>query len=200
MNNLTYKVVYTPSLDSGFGAEEKNINFLCSDGKIHVRLRDYDHEEVVHGFIDKLTYLLTYCINDMASRTINSAEEVFKIFSDIETINIESYLKSILHEPNFKGIKLFKNYRKVKGHGILGSFSKGTCPTIKNEQGLDILDYPTFLEILGIGNLYTFLFNDAYDIFICKEKKSKDSYRKFLNKTKKPLQTKKKTLEYVSLL
>ena len=54
-----YALLYIPDLDTN----AENINFVCSDNKIHFRFKDFIRPECIQGFEKKLTYLMTYLIN-----------------------------------------------------------------------------------------------------------------------------------------
>jgi len=191
---LTYKIVYSPNLDTHTNIL-KTVDFTCSDGKLHLRLRDYDHEEVICGFINKLTYLVTYLFqrsankNDLTTKTI---EEVVK--NDESFVALNSWLKSNFANigKKYKGLKITKNYRKISECNPSGSFVEGTCPLKNNTTYGDLDFFHQSLRGFGIEN---FLFNDAVELVISKVK-VKDSYKKFHNKAKK---SKKETLEYIPL-
>ncbi len=187
---LTYKLIYTPSRNSFYSVEESNINFVCSDKRIHVRLRDYDKEEVIRGFINKLTYLVTYLVNYVEgsdSARFSSDDELLKS----ATKNINLYLGynigNLIHVDDFKGLKISKNYRRLKEFNPLGSIPSNLCP-YSNSGESNSLSF--FLKAFNI-NIHDFLFNDAYEIVITKDKDSK-MYQKFLNKQNK---TKKEVKE-----
>ena len=202
MAKLIYKVVYTPSLDDGYGAEEKGINFLCSDGKIHIRLRDYDHEEVIHGFINKLTYLLTYEIKRLEQVSTNGSDIISAYQQGGHYKELEDFIRNVLHEDNFTGIKISENYRRIKNYNKLGSFAKGTFPVKKLEGGLEtyVSTRSAFLGYLGdFTDLHTFLFNDAFEIVICKDNATNDTYSKFVKKETRKSKSSTKQLEYIPL-
>lgn len=181
MKDLTYKLIYTPSNESYYLLEESDINFVCSDGKIHIRLRDYgDKEEVISGFINKLTYLVTYLVNYMVNSNperYNSTDKLLESSTEIINNSIGRFIGLTIHNDNYKGIKISKNYRKVKHYDILGGIPTELCPY---SNGKDKCSIDLFLRTFGI-NLHDYLFNDAYEVVICKNDK-KSNYNKFLNK------------------
>lgn len=191
---LTYKIVYTPNKDTKQSILDNSVNFLCSDDKIHIRLRDYDHEEVIHGFIDKLTYAITYLFqraviqepitNNIIEKVVNS-DDSLKILNDW----VVSLFKGC------KGLKVSKNYRKIKKNKEtpLGSFLPGTCPLINDVSYGDIQFLNRAWNIL---EFYDILLNDAIDIVITKDV-SKSCYEKFTNKQVRKV--KKNKLEYIPL-
>lgn len=194
---MTYKIVYNPTTDDSTPVTSKNISFICSDDKIHLRLRDYDHEEVIHGFINKLTYVVTY----LFQRAVISDELTNNIFekfvnSDESLKKIEMWLKSIYlaNGKTLKGLKISRNYRKIKvPHSTpLGSFLPGTCPL---KDGLSYGDLNFLQDTLRFIPLEELILNDSLDIVISKDV-VKDSYTKFVNKSKK---VKKDKLEYIPL-
>lgn len=164
--NLTYKLIYTPSRDGGVGVEETNINFLCTDKRLHIRLREYTEEEVISGFIAKLTYLITYLVN----YTNNTEEsEVF----------INSIIENAFHQSDFKGVKIYPCYRRLKNYSKKGYIPNTVCPVHISGNNYCSLDY--FLETFRL-NLHEYLFNDAYEIVITKDE-TKNLYSKYLNKS-----------------
>lgn len=182
MNKLTYSVIYTPSLDDGKRANEKGIDFLCIDDKVHIRLRDYDRPESIKGFINKLTFLLTYLANasNNSAAELNPDEHISLFCDNSEDFRmIVNSLKRNL-EPRFSGIKLTKAYRK-KGRGPkagpLGSMTVGTAPLI---DGKLYGDLKYFLDSIRLS-LDTYLFDDAYSIQIQPAAEGA-SYAKFANK------------------
>ena len=194
---MTYKIVYNPELEDYTPAVAKDINFMCSDGRLHIRLRDYDHEEVIHGFINKLTYLVTYLFQRQIitdGLTNNIIEKFVK--NDSDFIEVQEWLCNLFWEygKNLKGLKISKNYRKIKKdvETPLGSFLPGTCPL---ECGLRYGNIRFFEDSLRMFPMEEFLLNDAVEIVISKET-VKESYSKFTNKKKK---VKKERLEYIPL-
>ena len=192
MKELTYKIVYTPS--ESF--KTTRVNLLCADNKVHIRLREYDHEEVIHGFIEKLTYVITYLLSKYDC-TEDTADIILKKFSenDFSFFAVNDAVIGGLFDC--KGIKISKCYRKIKQSrkNPLGKFTLGTCPS-----GADISIYKLKDEFRML-NIKEFLFNDAIDIVITKKKPNKDSYSKFVKKesrVKKPKEV-KKDLEVFSL-
>lgn len=187
MNELIYRVVYTPSNNSD--ARDGDLKYICSDNKIHIRLRDYDHEEVISGLIPKLTYILTYMINSYGSgQMFVDDKQILESFIQTETfIYLESLLKESFNYDgsfniNCSGIRLFNNYRKKSNYNKLGSFSKGTCLlTVDNkfESSVDEL-----LRDMGIPDLHYFLFSDRFELHITKNNKT-SSTKKYLAKTNK---------------
>ena len=195
---LVYKVVYTPNKDTKQNVLDSSVNFLCSDDKLHIRLRDYDHEEVISGFVNKLTYVITYLIQNYVAGN-KSDEEVIDSFvkNDAAFCEISLWLNEEFTSRgvNYKGIKLSKSYRKVKKNSkSLGSFKEGTCYL---EGGCKFASFENFALSLGIVNLGTFLLNDAIDLVIVKDTSKKSCYTKFTNKQVKKV--KKNKLEYIPL-
>lgn len=178
MEKLTYKLVYTPNKESFYSVCESNINFLCADNKIHIRLRDYDKEEVISGFIGKLTYLVTYLVNyvEGANKDRFASDDDLLAWA---TSNINEYLGKLirmdLHDDSFKGLKISKNFRRIKNYSKLGSIANGLCPYSHGQCSLS-----SFIETMRIS-LYDFLFNDAYEVVIVKSK-DKRVYQKYVNK------------------
>ena len=182
---MIYKIVYNPTTEDSTPVTSKNISFICSDDKIHLRLRDYDHEEVIHGFINKLTYVVTY----LFQRAVISDELTDNIFekfvnSDESLKKIEMWLKSIYlaNGKTLKGLKISRNYRKIKKSVAtpLGSFITGTCPL---KDGITYGDIDFFASSLNFIPIEELILNDSLDIVISKDV-VKDAYTKFTNKSK----------------
>lgn len=186
-DELTYKLTYTPSTDTGYGAEEKNINFLCSDNKLHVRLREYDCETVIHGFIDKLTYLVTYLVNyvDFNSFVENKNIEFYE--KEVNKI-LSEYIEHLLHDVNYRGIKILPCYRKIKQHKDLGFIPYNLCPY---SNGSEKCSLHFFLQTLNT-NIYDFLFNDSYEVVITKKENRSSVYSKFIKKAMTKTKNKQK--------
>lgn len=198
-NRLTYQLTYTPEKDV-----ENNIDFLCFDNKIHIRLRDYEREEVVSGFINKLTYLLTYLVNYSWANKIVSAPNSNAIISSFLSQNEDAELiirtiSNKIMDKKFKGISITTNYRRTKCNP-LGSISKDLLP--KNTSGEVSFsgDLSLFLNKLHIS-LADYLFNDGYELVLHKDS-FKTPYTKFHKKAAKKVikeSKKEKEIEYVSL-
>jgi hypothetical protein len=194
---MTYKIVYRPNAEDRIAATSKDIDFLCVDNKLHIRLRDYDHEEVIHGFVNKLTYVVTY----LFQRAVVSGELTTNIFekfvnSDTSLKNLSSWLETVYeyNGKSFKGLKISENYRKIKKSVAtpLGSFMTGTCPL---KDGITYGDIDFFASSLNFIPIEELILNDSLDIVISKDV-VKDTYTKFTNKSKK---VKKDKLEYIPL-
>ena len=198
--SLTYSVTYTPSNDNGLGADERDINYLCVDGKVHVRLRDYDKPELIQGFIGKLTFLLTYLVNSVSTTANDEKPEDFiKTFCNCneDFDKIVGMIKSSLHEPKFKGISIAKTYRKKdKGPraSYYGNMPKGVCPLV---DGYKYGDLHYFLDNLNM-NLYSYLFNDGISIQI-HEPVELTCYDKFAHKLNRRTPVSNGEFEYVKL-
>jgi len=202
MNKLTYSLVYTPSLDDGLGADDRDINWLCSDRKIHIRLRDYTKPEVITGFVNKLTYLVTYLVNSGCTSSLESVRENPDSYLDTFCKNDEDFLrvvdlvKSSLHEPRYQGIKVSKVYRKKKVNkpNSFGIISDGVLQ-VEDSYKLGNLSY--FVESMRIP-LHEFLFNDAYTVVLSNDP-ARSCYDKFVRKSFNKSSA-KGDLEYIPLV
>ena len=196
---LTCKVAHNV-VDMYHSVFEKDINFLCSDNTLHIRLREYDHEEVITGFINKLTYILTYLIQRNIIQG-ESADNIIKKFvkNDSDFLRINDELKYIFNQNGlpYAGITISKNYRKIKQSVKypLGNFKPGTCYLEDSCKFSDLLGLLTAFHI----SLSRFLEDDGYEIIICKDLDVKVKYKKFTNKQARKAKHKKKHLEYVPL-
>ena len=182
MEGLTYHVLYSPEK-----TEKVNANYLCSDLKVHIRLRDYDHEEVISGVINKLTYLVTYLIQRGNLDRVDADKAIEKF------VNNNADFDEVVRAIGYR-IKVTKNYRKKGITNPLGSMGNGVCPM---EDGYIYGNLAFFLCKLNL-TLDEFLWNDAYEIVISKAKET-NVYKKFLNKVSRKTSRKKKGIEYISL-
>ena len=191
---LTYSILYTPELKTS-----PNINYVCSDNKIHVRFRDFNKEQIITGFEKKLTYLLSYLVNfsyinnlfDICDiKTVVNAlldsEDVKKIYNSIK------YNKQI----DFKCFRLTPNYKKTDCIAF-GKVLEEVFPLEYDEFGaLKQATLETFLSKLKIG-LLEYLFNDSYSIIIHK-KQDEDINEKFKNKETRK-ETRLENTDYIKL-
>ena len=194
MKELVYKIVINP--ENTYRSTDY-VNFLCSDNKVHVRLRDYDHEEVIHGFIDKLTYLVTYLFQRSAVTDAEAIETFAKQDEDIKILT--DYISEFFYftpsaNRNFSGLKISKNYRKNSNkYSLLGSFKKGTCPL---KDSCSFSNTTFFMDKLGLS-LDDYLFNDGVELIITKDS-DKEYYQKFVNKVTR--KNEKEVLDYIPLV
>lgn len=174
--------------------QHNDLNYICSDNKIHIRFRDFDKEQVVGGFERKLAYLFGYLMNYSYLPSIIGKydnETILKNF--LKTIDVQRILSTISiysGSSKFKGVKLTVNYKKSKCSPF-GSVDANCFPLAKNNELLEIGDLKTFLSMLKI-DLVEYLFNDSYFI-ILRENKEKPVNNKFINKQEKKLERIKDT-------
>lgn len=200
-DKFTVKISYNPSKDNNTNILDK-VNFLCVDKKIHIRLRDYDHEEVIHGFINKLTYIITYLFQRNALMMDSTNKEIKKFMdSDDALLCLEDAVNTLFKNPirylDFTGFNIKPNYRKIKKDvpTPLGSFSYGTCP-LKN--GCTYSDLNFLIDFFKLDSLEEFLTNDALELIICKDVQIK-SYDKFVKKENIKILNKNE-LKYIPLI
>lgn len=180
---LTYSLNYTPSFKTN-----SEINFICSDNKIHVRLDNFYTEITIEGFEKKLTYLLTYLINYSYLPKVIGVEkeslliETFLKTSDISAIN--EAIRKHFNFDNFKGLNLRKNYKKLNCN-TFGLTDSNCFPLLYEENITQAGDLNTFLSILNIS-LDEYLFNDSYSIII-HEVSNKDMNKKFTQKQQRKI-------------
>lgn len=168
---------------------ESNINYICSDNKVHIRFRDYDSEGTVAGFEQKLTYLISYLMNYSYLTDLippyndNDAIKDFLKSSDLAEIN--SCIRSHTGNLNYRGIKLRKNYKKKDLHDYksFGSVNINCFPILPVESVRHRGSLKTFLSTFKIS-LDDYLFNDNYVISIQNIDLSKVN-TKFINKMNK---------------
>ena len=183
---LTYSIFYTPSWDP---LSHNELNYVCSDNKIHIRFRDFDNEQVISGFERKLTYLLTYLMNYSYLPSIIGKYDdktLIKNFSkSLDVLQVTHAIDLYISDRKSKGIKLKVNYKKSKCLPF-GSVNKDCFPLNMKDDVIEVGSLKAFLNKLKI-NLDEYLFNDSY-IIILRENKRKDVNNKFINKQAKKLE------------
>lgn len=183
---LTYSIYYTPSYDL---KEHNDINYICSDNKIHIRFRDYNKEEIISGFEKKLTYLLTYLMNySYLPKTVGNYDTKVLMDNFLKTDDVLEILNSIstyISAKVFKGFKLKANYKRSECLPF-GCIDQDCFPLNCNDNIYETGSLKDFLEKLKI-NLTEYLFNDSYMIII-RENKGKTVNNKFINKQNKKLE------------
>ena len=162
-SSLTYSVLYTPDTKTN-----SQLNYVCSDKKIHVRFRDFNDEQIISGFEKKLTYLFTYLVNFSKIKElfgVCSPEIVMQALLDSSDVKqIEDDLK-YKKQIDFKKFRLFVNYKRDNCIPF-GKIDNKVFPMELDERGVakdGNLD--TFLKILKV-DLLEYLFNDSYSIII----------------------------------
>lgn len=192
---LTYSLIYTPDLKT-----ETNINYVCSDKKIHIRFRDFNKPQtLIAGFEKKLTYLISYLMNFSYITNLFEICDIKTIINalldseDLKTIyNNIKYTKQI----DFKSFRLTPNYKKSDCVAF-GKVEETAFPLEYDEFGVKKEgDLNTFLSKLKVG-LLDYLFNDSYAIFI-HEKVEYDSNQKFKNKESRK-ETQLDNTDYIKL-
>ncbi len=179
MANLTYSLIYTPSTITN-----DIVKYTCSDGRIHIRFKNFNGPQVIQGFESKLTYLVSFIFHE---NHCNSIEE-FMNLNDVWLLN--QYLEQGLSKYTFtsykyRGLKVFKNYDKQVNTDAFGVYNPSCFPHNLKEDNNHIegnkIDF--FIKNLHIIDLNEFLFNEGYRIIIHKKKETKDN--KFIRKQKK---------------
>jgi hypothetical protein len=195
---LTYSIYYTPSKNP---MAHNDLNYVCSDNRIHIRFRDFNKEQIIGGFEKKLTYLVTYLMNySYLPSIIGKYDTKTLIKNFLKTDDIQHVISAIavyngLHK--FKGLKLTANYRK-KECLPFGDVDKDCFPLNSQDGIIAVGSLKEFLEKLRI-DLIEYLFNDSYFI-ILRENKEKAINNKFINKQAKKLErTRDPNLELVEL-
>ena len=181
MGKLTYSICYTPSQKI---SDDAAINYLCFDGKVHVRFRDFNSEMLVMGFERKLIYLLTYLMNySYAPKVIGMYDENAIIDAFLKSADVTAIYQAIeAHScaKSFKGIKLKKNYKRQGINSAFGTNEPSCFPLRALDSIVETGDLQTFLNMFRIS-LDEYLFNDSY-IIILHEAKPLTANKKFLNK------------------
>ena len=71
MTTLTYSLIYTPKTITNYKAK-----YVCSDCKVHIRLKDFNSPQIIRGFEAKLTYLISYIFH---SNQCSNIEDFMKL-------------------------------------------------------------------------------------------------------------------------
>lgn len=189
-DKYTCSILYNPETKTNY----YNAKYVCSDGKIHIRFRDFDKPQLIEGFESKLTYLIAFIFYE----GLYSTKEEFLKSNDIWLLN--EYLKRGVEKYNnyeYKGLLLLDNYSKKEETIKFGSHDPDCFPNPIRKHSEDDDSYinksklNVFTEELKISSIIDFLFNDGYKIIIHRKKEIKDN--KFIRKQKK-IQDKKSNL------
>ena len=168
---------------------QDSINFICSDNKVHVRFRDFNDADVIAGFEQKLTYLLSYLMNySYMQNTILTYDKdaLLKNFlqtSDVAEIN--ACIRAESCNPKYKGIKYSKNLDA--SYKPFGEVNLACFPIHLENSVVRSGDLNFFLSAFRIS-LRDYLFNDNY-IVIIDDIKISEINKKFINKMIKKAET-----------
>jgi len=189
-DKYTCSILYNPETKTNY----YNAKYVCADGKIHIRFRDFDKPQLIEGFEAKLAYLISFIFYEGGY----SSKEEFLKSNDIWLLN--EYLKRGIEKYNnyeYKGLLLLDNYSKKAETVTFGIHNLDCFPNPIRQPYEDDNSYleksklNVFTEEFKIGNIIDFLFNDGYKIIIHKRKEIKDN--KFIRKQRK-IQDKKSGL------
>lgn len=167
---------------------QERINYVCSDNKVHIRFRDYNSPQVIAGFEQKLTYLLTYLMNySYLQKTLLAVncEDVIKGFLKSSDVHeIDSCIRAETTNIRYKGIKLRKKYSKhIYDDHPYGNVEITCFPIHIEDSLIKTGDLNFFISAFKIS-LRDYLFNDNY-IIIIDDIKTSEMNRKFKNKMNK---------------
>lgn len=196
--NLDYKLVYTPRLETYDSVFDRDVNLFCKDNKIHIRLRDYDSEEVISGFINKLTFLVTYLINCQWKLNIVAADSdqaIIDCFVE-RSKEAKTLIETIRDASNnaSAGLHVLPNYRKISKYSKLGSININYKDILQVTDGVVTSGSLDFILNKLRVSLTTFLLDDAYELVITKKEPTVNLYSKYSNKTSKQKETKSEDL------
>lgn len=170
------KLVFDPTI------KKTQINPVCSDGKLHIRFRDFKNEEIIDGFEKKLTLILTALVRDKVS--IKMGDLVNSSFKSIWNDSIqqltlnETYNKLIKSMQNqicdysFDMIKLTPNYRRKSYTNPWRQFGSVEC------------DYSILFSELSTEQLVNIILDNRY-YFVIEKPTTREPDKKFLNKKHK---------------
>lgn len=96
-----YKLVYAPEIES------TNVNYLYKDNKVHVRLSRFGHRyQIISGFEGKLSFLVTFLINDFVAKSMMSKNLIDRASKDKDNKVLKEMIDSF--ERNSKDYKAVK--------------------------------------------------------------------------------------------
>ena len=174
-----FKVVYTVN-----DPTEIKPKYTCIDNKIHVRLRQYKESEKISGFVNKLTFLLTFLIDRQVAGY--SPDYIKDIWKSIESQGKEKakqfFNDTIIRLQNTPEYHLIENTVSLNiidciGIEITPVYAKKVLVTLMAEQfgfipeirHLTNMPYTNwlvgFLESIHL-NLEEYLFNDNFEIWL----------------------------------
>lgn len=177
---LTYSLVYTPDFP-----RTAAFNPICSDKKIHIRLRDFDKPQIIKGFERKLAYLITYLINygDLSLVSmLNLCDQKTILKAFLENEDMKQLYRTIKYEKqiDFKSFVVKANYKKSE-HVAFGNVLRSVFPITYDKFGAPKEgSLKTFLEKLKL-TLLEYLFDDSYSIIIHKVS-TQELNAKYINK------------------
>ena len=134
--NRAANLVYSFSINR---QDISDINFVCSDDRIHFRFKDYIKSEIIRGFEKKLTYLLSYLFN-FDYKLKNTTNKPFKeVLNDFLHTSDIIYLTKIIEDnityKNFKGLKGRVSYNKTNATQYpFGKINKEYFPVDKEGE------------------------------------------------------------------
>lgn len=181
-DKYTCSILYNPETKTNY----YNAKYVCSDGKIHIRFKDFDKPQLIEGFEAKLAYLISFIFYEGNYST----KEEFLESNDIWLLN--EYLKRGIEKYNnykYKGLFLLDNYSKKDETVRFGVHDSDCFPDPVRQNNENEGSYSSknklnvFTEELKIGNIIDFLFNDSYKIIIHRKREIKEN--KFVRKQKK---------------
>ena len=187
MNDLVYRFTNVFSERQNYA----EVNYLCKDNFIHIRLRRFgDRVERISGFESKLTFLITLLMLNTFNQQITTEQlEMSNNKNNYQEI-WKSCLESLKSSGNYKAIETFLTQTLgAKGIKILPAYSLkkkpknaydllGKCNNFSSEVLLSNL-IDTYINPFGIAE---YLYNDNLEISI--EKRREVDNSKFINKYK----------------
>lgn len=184
---MTPVICYIPNKN-----DSENINYICSDHKIHIRFRDYNQRAYIAGFEQKLTYLISYLMNySYLPQVINmqSSDKLVKDFlnsADILTIN--NCIKNKAISSKYKGLKVKSKYTRnmTNSYKCFGDVKAECFPVFLENDILKASNLEYFLSSFKIS-LSDYLFNDNY-IIIITDINTSGINKKFINRMHKKTQ------------
>ena len=171
------------------------IDPLCCDNKIHVRLRDFNKK---HFYIQTLEDKLALCIGMRLASLIEDSDLNLDQVDDyiwtkyLNKLYSEEDFKQLIQKfssyfPNFKGLVIMKKYQKKSPkNSILKVF--GTIPTsikLQLSSYLERLNLSWIDFVLDDNIIFEVNYQDKQVYVTAKEDRL---YSKYLNRTKKKLE------------
>lgn len=179
-NKLVIK--YLCTLDRDCFSQTLAEDYVCCDDFIHVRLKNYTKPQIISGFVNKLSFVLTYLFNKKYTVTINDSKITdFKTYWDIHSRKFIEFLNTTYPFFDTTNIKISKAYApSVKMTNPTEQFGNINCNDIINEVELLRMVFTENIDIVLTLNTNDICYKTATKKF--KNKITKKANKKTLPK------------------
>lgn len=168
------------------------MKLTCNDNKIHIKLSNFNNPQIIEGFEQKLSFLITILLQIIYGLKYQNCytKESFNYFTSnfshtaIYNIIVDS-IKNM--DSTCCGIKI--NRCILKNSKMTGEVQDNIInPLMEYYSGSDLII--KFLSIFKVDTLYEYLFNNSYKIIISDKVNIINKYKKFVNKYDKNINKK----------